>query len=187
MLRSFILPVLQSLLALLIVAGLVRAVPILVAPPPVVGAPAHAPDETVAAVPETDRTLHHDNNADTRSPSEAINDWRPDVEQVIDQLEEILVSDIPQQQMNYTLANLNALYDTKLYLTFIDHLAALPQDMVKQALLEQQQWLLQRKELTAAAHAENAGGSLAAYNAGEAYLQATRLRLDEIERQLPEH
>ncbi|MFX5498404.1 hypothetical protein ABTD99_19905, partial [Acinetobacter baumannii] len=70
-------------------------------------------------------TIEDPRDEQARAASQAISDWRPDVDQVIDQLEEILVTDLPQQQMNYTMANLAMLYDTKLYLTFIDYLAAL--------------------------------------------------------------
>lgn len=183
MFSQFIKPVLQSLLALALVALLFQGVQLLRHEDP----PEPSPD-----VEQTEADALPDHEAELIAPdehgksaSEAIGEWRPDVDQVIDQLEDILISDIPQQQMNLTMANLNSVYDTKLYLVFIDYLATLPPAQVKTALKEQQTWLQKRKEQTAAAFAENEGGSLASYNAGETYLQVTRQRLEDLEQKLP--
>lgn len=183
MFSHFIKPVLQSLLALALVALLFQGAQLLRHEDP----PEPSPNVELTdddGLPESEADIITPDGAD-KPASDTINDWRPDVDQVIDQLEDILISDIPQQQMNFTMANLNAVYDTKLYLVFIDYLSSLPPEQVKAALKEQQAWLQKRKEVTAAAFAENEGGSLAAYNAGEAYLQITRQRLDDIEQKLP--
>lgn len=186
MFSRFLKPVLQSLLALTLVAALFHGVPLLLG---------HPADDTAATeaqgaadtASEDEESIEDPRDEQARAASQAISDWRPDVDQVIDQLEEILVTDLPQQQMNYTMANLAMLYDTKLYLTFIDYLAALEPDDVGQALAEQQKWLQKRKAVTASAHEEYAGGSLASYNAGEAYLHVTRDRLDELSGRLAAH
>lgn len=187
MFSRFLKPVLQSLLALTLVAALFHGVPLLL------GHQAGDTPATDAQAGDTDAATEEDDaiedprDEQARAASQAISDWRPDVDQVIDQLEEILVTDLPQQQMNYTMANLAMLYDTKLYLTFIDYLAALEPDDVGQALAEQQKWLQKRKAVTASAHEEYAGGSLASYNAGEAYLHVTRDRLDELAGRVASH
>lgn len=183
MFSHFIKPVLQSLLALALVALLFQAAQVLRHQDPPEPSPnVELTDED--ALPESEADIITA-EGDDKQAADTINDWRPEVDQVIDQLEDILISDIPQQQMNFTMANLNAVYDTKLYLVFIDYLSSLPPEQVKTALKDQQAWLQKRKEMTAAAFAENEGGSLAAYNAGEAYLQITRQRLDDIEQKLP--
>lgn len=184
MLRDTIKTVLQPLLALALVAILNESVQRLRQQPP---APAPAPaaassDSLDEAASDTPAPASHDNGKPSGGD---IGDWRPDVDQVIDQLEDILISDLPQQQMNYTMANLNSVYDTKLYLVFIDYLATLQPNQVKAALKEQQEWLQRRKDESAAAFAESDGGSMAPYNAGEAYLQATRQRLEDLEQKLP--
>lgn len=186
MLRQLVKPVLLPLLALALVALFFHGTRLLLARP--AAAPANTPATTTAtALPESGLDSPSD-GSETRTASDAIHDWRPDIDQVIDQLEEIMVGDIPQQQMNYTLSNLNALYDTQLYLTFIDYLANLPPEQVQAALKEQQQWLAERQTLIHTAqesgHVEDEG-SLTTYTAGEAYLQITRQRLDEINRRLP--
>ncbi len=184
--RNVIKTVLQSLLALALVAMVFEGTQRLRHQDP----PHPAP--VAEATDETDTPAAADHHASLpASPAKSggggdIGSWRPDVDQVIDQLEDILISDIPQQQMNYTMANLDAVYDTKLYLVFIDYLASLSPDQVKVALKEQQDWLLARKEETAKAYAENEDASLASYNAGETYLQTTRQRLDDLEKKLPQ-
>ena len=180
--RSVLTTLLQCLLALTLVALLATGAQRL-------HAPAQAAIDEPEAEPSDEPGDEHDEASATPEPVTAgdsdIADWQPDVDQVIDHLEDILVGDIPQQQMNYTMANLNAAYDTKLYLVFIDYLASLPPDQVKAALKEQKRWLRKRREETSAVYAQGDGGSLAPYNAGETYLQATRQRLDEISQRMP--
>jgi len=181
--RQTLTTLLQCLLALALVAALAAGAHWLRQPPhqDAGGLTEELPADT-GKLPENTPATPPDS---TSGGDSDIADWRPDVDQVIDQLEDILISDIPQQQMNYTMANLNAVYDTKLYLAFIDYLATLPPDQVKTALKEQRSWLRQRRESTAAVYAEGDGGSLAPYNAGEAYLQATRQRLDDLQQRMP--
>lgn len=125
-------------------------------------------------------------SAEHKATRSAIADWQPNIDDAIDQLEEILITDLPPDELNTTLTNLNTLYDTQLYLTFIEYLASLPPDEVPSALREQQHWLATRKELIRRGHDAPAEGSLTAYNIGEVYLQTTRLRLDEISQRLPQ-
>jgi uncharacterized protein YecT (DUF1311 family) len=113
-----------------------------------------------------------------------ISDWRPDVDQAIDQLETWLSEEHPQQELNYSMANLAALYDTKLYLVFIDYLASLDPSLGQQALQEQQAWLQLRTERTATARLTNGEGSLASYNASETYISITHGRIDTLTAQM---
>ncbi len=113
-----------------------------------------------------------------------ISDWRPDVDQAIDQLETWLSEEHPQQELNYGMANLAALYDTKLYLVFIDYLASLEPSLSQQALQEQQAWLQLRSERTATARLTNSEGSLASYNASETYISITHERIDTLTAQM---
>ena len=113
-----------------------------------------------------------------------ISDWRPDVDQAIDQLEAWLSEEHPQQELNYSMANLAALYDTKLYLVFIDYLASLEPSLSQQALQEQQAWLQLRSERTATARLTNSEGSLASYNASETYISITHERIDTLTAQM---
>lgn len=113
-----------------------------------------------------------------------ISDWRPDVDQAIDQLEAWLSEEHPQQELNYSMANLAALYDTKLYLVFIDYLASLEPSLGQQALQEQQAWLQLRTERAATARLANGDGSLASYNASETYISITHGRIDTLTAQM---
>lgn len=114
------------------------------------------------------------------TPKGLLSDWRPDVDQAIDQLERWLSEDHPQQELNYSMANLAALYDTKLYLVFIDYLASLAPEQSGKILQEQQLWLQMRKERTAAARLTYAEGTLASYNASETYVYLTHERIDTL-------
>ncbi|REH37774.1 hypothetical protein DFR26_1557 [Paraperlucidibaca baekdonensis] len=117
---------------------------------------------------------------DTQSTKGLLSDWRPDIDQTIDQLERWLSQEQTQQELNYSMVNLAALYDTKLYLVFIDYLATVDAQQSATILQEQQAWLQLRKERTAAARLAFAEGSLASYNASEAYVYITHERIDSI-------
>lgn len=143
-------------------------------------APAESDDASSPALALDEASAEH------KATRSAIADWQPNIDDAIDQLEEILITDLPPGELNATLANLNTLYDTQLYLTFIEYLANLPQEEVPAALREQQHWLATRKELIRRSHDQSPEGNLTAYSIGEVYLQTTRLRLDEISQRLPQ-
>ena len=107
-------------------------------------------------------------------------DWQPSVDQVIDQLEGWLSEEHPQQALNYGMANLAALYDTKLYLVFIEYLASVKPELSAAILQEQRAWLQLRKERTATARLVDGDGSLASYNASETYVYITHERIDSL-------
>lgn len=112
----------------------------------------------------------------------AYNQWAPDLTQSIAQLEEWIATDLPQQELNFSMANLNTVYDAKLYIKF-QELLRVADDKNHPVLVKQQAtWLDTRKTLTMKAFDDYGGGSLASYHAGEIYLQLTRQRLDELGR-----
>ncbi|MEO6697823.1 MAG: hypothetical protein ABIR53_00335, partial [Paraperlucidibaca sp.] len=116
----------------------------------------------------------------SQQPKGLLADWRPDVDQAIDQLEIWLSEEHPQQTLNFSMANLAALYDTKLYLVFIDYLASLEPEQTAAVLQEQQLWLQLRKERTAAVRLSNGDESLSSYNASETYVYITHERIDSL-------
>lgn len=144
------------------------------------GSTGRAPEPVLAQQQATLSEQAHNEPDDTQSTKGLLSDWRPDIDQTIDQLERWLSQEQTQQELNYSMANLAALYDTKLYLVFIDYLATLEAQQSASILQEQQAWLQLRKERTAAARFAFAEGSLASYNASEAYVYITHERIDTI-------
>ncbi len=110
----------------------------------------------------------------------AYSQWVPDLTQSIEQLEEWIATDLPQQELNFSMANLNTVYDAKLYIKFQELLRVADIDNHQDLIEQQAIWLDARKALTMKAFDDYGGGSLAAYHAGEIYLQLTRQRLDEL-------
>jgi uncharacterized protein YecT (DUF1311 family) len=108
--------------------------------------------------------------------------WVPDLTQSIEQLEEWIATDLSQQELNFSMANLNTVYDAKLYIKFQEILKATNADDQQDLIDQQASWLDARKALTTKAFNDYGGGSLASYHAGEIYLQLTRQRLDELGR-----
>lgn len=116
----------------------------------------------------------------SQQPKGLLSDWRPDVDEAIDQLETWLSEEHPQPELNFSMANLAALYDTKLYLVFIDYLASLEPEQTTAVVQEQQLWLQLRKERTAAVRLTNDDRSLSSYNASETYVYITHERIDSL-------
>ena len=117
----------------------------------------------------------------TRPNKFAQQDWQPNLDQSISQLEEILATLEQQQPKNYTIANLSSLYDAKLYLLFQNHLASLSDKVRAGEVERQRQWLEQRKKVVDAAYEEYEGGTLASFNAGQASIKMTKERIKKIE------
>ncbi|MFC1497749.1 hypothetical protein ACFLS1_04635 [Verrucomicrobiota bacterium] len=115
-----------------------------------------------------------------------LTEWKPNLDQVISQLEEIRAATWQQQPTNYNLVNLSTLYDTKLYFLFFDLLALLPESIRGAEIKKQNDWLKKRDKQTTLAYAEYEGGTLASQNASETYIGITKERIAEVERKMKE-
>lgn len=141
--------------------------------------PVAVPVETAMS----DRPSDSEEEADPEPPTVdplILDEWQPDLRQTIEQLEELVASDLPQQELNFSLANLNAAYDALLFVKFTHLLADLEQPQQQILLKDQREWLTQRRETATQAFNEYGGGSLASYHAGEVFLQMTRQRLADL-------
>ena len=110
--------------------------------------------------------------------------WQPEINQPIRQLEEQLAKLEQQQPMNYTISNIAFLYDAKLYIQFRKLLDTVSDVQQKELIKEQEKWLLKRKEETAKAYEKYKGGTLAPYNSAQMFIDITKKRIQEIEKQL---
>jgi len=119
----------------------------------------------------------------TPTVPKAYSQWVPDLTQSIEQLEEWIATDLAQQELNFSMANLNTVYDAKLYIKFQELLKVADTDDHADLIKQQARWLEMRQTLTMKAFNDYGGGSLASYHAGEIFLQLTRQRLDELSRQ----
>jgi uncharacterized protein YecT (DUF1311 family) len=119
---------------------------------------------------------------DEQPVPESYSRWVPDLTQSIEQLEEWIATDLPQQELNFTMANLNMVYDAKLYIKFQELLKLADHSDHPDLILQQARWLEVRQTLAMKAFNDYGGGSLASYHAGEISLQLTRQRLDELNR-----
>ncbi len=143
--------------------------------------PDTAPEQVIEAEPMD--TTEDQAEATPDKPAPAIyTQWIPDLNQSIEQLEEWLATDLPQQELNFSIANLNSVYDAKLYIKFQELLKLIDDEDQADLIESQANWLLLRKTLSTQAFNDYGGGSLAAYHAGEIFLQLTRQRLDELNR-----
>ena len=111
-------------------------------------------------------------------------EWKPDVDGAIQQLEEKFDTLMQQQPMNGTSGAIAMVYDAKLYILFYDFVARLPESARGKELEEQRQWLAKREKLSAAAYAEYEGGTMAPLNRNQAFIEATRARILEVERKI---
>ena len=113
-------------------------------------------------------------------------EWKPNIDQPISQLEEILGKLEQQQSINYTISNVAFLYDAKLYILFHDFISALPESARAPQTAEQREWLKQRKMQVHEAYSQYDGGTLASYTAGQASITATKKRIAEIDSRMKE-
>ena len=111
-------------------------------------------------------------------------DWHPELDQPIRQLEEVLAESEQQQPLNYTSSNLAFVLDAKLYLLFDRYVASAPAAERPGIFDEQRQWLEKRKGAADEAHAEYKGGTFASFAGNRAFIDATKARINEIERRL---
>jgi uncharacterized protein YecT (DUF1311 family) len=113
-------------------------------------------------------------------------EWKPNVDQPIGQLEEVLAKLEQQQPMNDTIANISFLYDTKLLMLIQDFIAHLPESVRASQISEQQEWLKQREKLTSAAAAKYDGGTGGPFAVGMASIETTKKRISEIKKRMNE-
>lgn len=111
-------------------------------------------------------------------------EWRVEIDQPTQQLEETLAKLEQQQPRNYTISNIAFLYDAKLYILFHEFTGKLSESARADEVKKQRQWLAHRKALVDKADAEYEGGTYASYNCGKASIAATKQRIAEIEQQL---
>ena len=111
-------------------------------------------------------------------------DWHPQLDQPIRQLEEVLAATEQQQPRNYTSSNLGFVLDAKLYLLFDRYIASVPVADRPATFDEQRQWLEKRKRATDEAYAEYEGGTFASFAGNRAFIDATKARINEVERRL---
>ncbi len=146
--------------------------------------PIAANEAVLAPEPAVEPEVTAEVEAPANAPEvpKAYRQWVPDLTQSIEQLEEWIATDLPQQELNFSMANLNTVYDAKLYIKFQELLKVTDADDQQDLIDQQAIWLDARKTLTTKAFNDYGGGSLASYHAGEIYLQLTRQRLDELAR-----
>ena len=108
-------------------------------------------------------------------------DWHPKLDQPIRQLEEVLAATEQQQPRNYASANLGFVLDAKLFLLFERYVASVPAADRPAIVDEQRQWLEKRKRATDEAYAEYEGGTFASFAGNNAFIDATKARIDGLE------
>lgn len=108
-------------------------------------------------------------------------DWFPSLEQPLAQLEELYASETSVGERNQTLSSLAYLYDARLFVLFQDMLDFLHPDARAQELAEQNDWLDRRERLATQAFLSVEDADAARLAAGQAFVQATRARIEEIE------
>ena len=112
-------------------------------------------------------------------------DSRPEIDQPIRQLQEVLDASEQQQPRNYTSSNLAFALDAKLYILFHQYIETLDADARNEAIAEQSRWLDQRQTDSSKAYSAYQGGTLASYAANMAFIEATKQRIAELESRMP--
>lgn len=111
-------------------------------------------------------------------------EWQPNLNQPIRKVEETLAKqerqESLQQPVNFMIANVSFLYDAQLYILFQDYVAKLPQRQRHQAIEEQRNWLITRRQLMDEAASQYEGGTLASYVAGQASIKASKERIGSL-------
>lgn len=110
---------------------------------------------------------------------------RPNIEQPIRQLEEVLASLEQQQPRNYTITNISFLYDALLYIEVNERERLLSGSALEEERAGQRRWAARRAEVVQAAAREYEGGSLAPFVAAEAAIKLTKERLAELQKSRP--
>ena len=90
-------------------------------------------------------------HGNTMSTSGTVPEWRPRLDAVIERVEGIQGETSQQQPFNAISAELQELYDAKLYVTFHAHLALLASTERTKAVEEQREWLDMRRRTSSSA------------------------------------
>ncbi|MBA4502650.1 hypothetical protein [Marinobacterium marinum] len=142
-------------------------------------APKAEPEVAVSAAPEsrpqarlTKATL----------PASADLNWEPKLDQPIAQLEAQMALEETQKAKNHTLSSIAYLWDTQLYLLFKDTLDYLPEAAQRREVEKQNLWLDQRAEAMTRAFLNDKDGEVARFAAGQAFIDETRKRIEELEK-----
>ncbi|WP_188747936.1 hypothetical protein [Marinobacterium zhoushanense] len=107
-------------------------------------------------------------------------DWFPNLDQPLEQLRESYANDPSPAKRSQTLSSITYLYDAQLFLLFQDMLDFLPKDARVQELKEQNAWLDKRQQLLTQAFLREQDKTAARDAASQAFIKATRARIDEI-------
>ncbi|SEG24338.1 hypothetical protein [Marinobacterium lutimaris] len=109
-------------------------------------------------------------------------DWFPDLEQPLAQLESQFATANSPEARNETLSSVAYLYDTQLFVLFQDMLDFLPRDARVKELTEQNAWLDRRRSAMTRAFLQFDDENEARIAAGQAFIEATQARIEEIEK-----
>ena len=107
--------------------------------------------------------------------------WEPKLDQPIAQLEAQLQLEESQLAKNHTLSSIAYLHDTRLYLLFQDTLDYLPETAQRHEVALQNRWLDQRADAMTRAFLEDKDGEVARFAAGQAFIDETLKRIEELE------
>lgn len=107
-------------------------------------------------------------------------DWFPSLEQPLEQLRESYANDPSPSTRSQTLSSISYLYDAQLFLLFQDMLDFLPKEARVTELKEQNAWLDKRQQLLTQAFLREPDKAAARDAASQAFIKATRARIDEI-------
>ncbi len=108
-------------------------------------------------------------------------DWFPSLKQPLDQLEGVYANEESAAVRNETLSSIAYLYDARLFVLFQDMLDFLHPDARIRELQEQNAWLDRREMLATQAFLQFDDEVEARHAAGQAFIDATRKRIAEIE------
>ncbi|MBV0933634.1 lysozyme inhibitor LprI family protein [Marinobacterium weihaiense] len=136
--------------------------------------PTPMPKEEASAAPGAPRA------ADTLPASADLN-WEPKLDQPIAQLEAQMQLEESQMAKNHTLSSIAYLWDARLYLLFQDTLDYLPEQAQRHEVELQNRWLDQRAEAMTRAFLNDKDGEVARFAAGQAFIDETRKRIEELE------
>lgn len=114
-------------------------------------------------------------------PASADLNWEPKLDQPIAQLEAQMALEDTQMAKNHTLSSIAYLYDTRLYLLFQDTLDYLPEEAQRHEVALQNRWLDQRADAMTRAFLDDKDGEVARFAAGQAFIDETLKRIEELE------
>ena len=113
----------------------------------------------------------------TASP---LSEWKPYLDQPINQIEASHEAAEVQQEMNYTATNLAFIKDAKLYILFHQYLESLPMTERESQIEEQRQWLKMRSQEQDEARSVYGTGSAAPQAGAMKLVEITDKRIAEI-------